>query len=118
LLGDYSILMLVDLQLDHYHHNISGSTVLVRTLAASDQRFRNLITTLDRTPLESARRKGLYLHRTTQHRNTKTNIHASSGIRTHNPSKQAANTAWPPGPAAIEHFIDSICIYAVSKLLS
>jgi hypothetical protein len=71
---------------------ISGSTVLVRTLAASHQRFRNLIKTFGKTPLDewSARRKGLYLHRTTQHRNTKTNIHASSGIRTHGPSNQAA----------------------------
>jgi hypothetical protein len=67
---------------------ISGSTVLVRTLAASHRRFRNLFWTLGRTPLDewSARHKGLYLHRTTQH----TNIHASSGIRTHDPSNQAA----------------------------
>jgi hypothetical protein len=69
---------------------ISGSTVLVRILAASHRRFRNLI----RTPLDkwSVRRKGLFLHRTTQNRNTKTNTHASSGIRTHGPSKQAAKT--------------------------
>jgi hypothetical protein len=53
---------------------ISGSTFLVRTLAASHGRFRNFIKTLGRTPLDewSARHKGLYLHRTTQHRNTKT----------------------------------------------
>jgi hypothetical protein len=72
---------------------ISGSTVLVRILAALHRRFRNL-KTLGRAPLDewSARRKGLYLHRTTQHRNTKTNIHASSGIRTHDPSNQVAKT--------------------------
>jgi hypothetical protein len=63
---------------------ISGATVLVRTLAASHRRFRNL------TPLDelSARRKGLYLYRTIQYRNTKTNMHASSGIRTHDPRNQ------------------------------
>jgi hypothetical protein len=57
-------------------------------------RFRNPIETRGRTPLEewSARRKCLYLHRTTEHRNTKTNIHASIGIRTHDPSNQAAKT--------------------------
>jgi hypothetical protein len=51
-----------------------------------------IIKTHGKTPLDewSARRKGLYLHRKTQHRNTKTNIHASSGIRTHGPSNQPA----------------------------
>jgi hypothetical protein len=73
---------------------ISGSVVLVRTLAASLRRFRNLMKTLGRTPLEerSARLKGLYLHRETQHRNTKANIYTSSGIRTHDPSNQTAKT--------------------------
>jgi hypothetical protein len=33
--------------------------------------------------------QGLYLHRTTQHRKTRTHIHASSGIRTHHPSFRA-----------------------------
>jgi hypothetical protein len=36
--------------------------------------------------------QGLYLHRTTQHRKTRTNIHALSGIRTHDPSTQPAKT--------------------------
>jgi hypothetical protein len=73
---------------------ISGSTVLVRTLAASHRRFRNPIKTLGRTPLDewSACRKGLYLHRTTLNRNTKKNNHARSGIRTHDPRNQAAKT--------------------------
>jgi hypothetical protein len=55
---------------------VSGSTALVRTLVAAHLRFRCLIKTPGRSPLYewSARRKGLYLHRTTQHRNTKTNI--------------------------------------------
>jgi hypothetical protein len=69
-------------------------SVLIRTFAASHRRFRNLIKTHGRTPLNewSAGRKGLYLHTTTQHRNTRTNIHTSIGIRTHNPSNQAAST--------------------------
>jgi hypothetical protein len=36
--------------------------------------------------------QGLYLHRTTQHRKTRTNIHALSGIRTHDPSNQPVET--------------------------
>jgi hypothetical protein len=36
--------------------------------------------------------QGLYLHRTTQHRMTRTNIHALSGIRTHDPRNQPAKT--------------------------
>jgi hypothetical protein len=34
--------------------------------------------------------QGLYLHRTTHHRKTRTNIHALSGIRTHDPRNQPA----------------------------
>jgi hypothetical protein len=36
--------------------------------------------------------QGLYLHRTAQHRKTRKNIHALNGIRTHDPSIQAAKT--------------------------
>jgi hypothetical protein len=36
--------------------------------------------------------QGLYLYRTAQHRKTRTNIHALSGIRTHDPSNQPAKT--------------------------
>jgi hypothetical protein len=55
---------------------------------------RRFIKTLGRTSLDewSAHRKGLYLHRTTKLRNTETNIHASSEIRTHDPNNQAAET--------------------------
>jgi hypothetical protein len=51
--------------------------------------FRHMVGLLGRviSPLQS-----LYLHRTTQHRNTRTNIHALSGIRTHDPSNQPAKT--------------------------
>jgi hypothetical protein len=56
--------------------------------------FLNSIETRGRTSLDerSAQCKGLYLHRITQHINTKTNMHASSGIRTNDPSNQTANT--------------------------
>jgi hypothetical protein len=36
--------------------------------------------------------QGLYLHRTTQHRKTRTYIHVLSEIRTHDPSNQPAKT--------------------------
>jgi hypothetical protein len=36
--------------------------------------------------------QGFYLHGTTQHRKTRTNIHALSGIRTHEPSNQPPKT--------------------------
>jgi hypothetical protein len=36
--------------------------------------------------------QGLYLHRKTQHRKTRTNIHALSGTRTHDPRNQPAKT--------------------------
>jgi hypothetical protein len=35
--------------------------------------------------------KGLYLHRTAQHRKTKTNIHAVSRIRTRDPSAEVVH---------------------------
>jgi hypothetical protein len=48
--------------------------------------------------------QGLYLHRTTQHRKTRTNIHVLGGIRTHYPSNQGPRptpqTARPLWPAA------------------
>jgi hypothetical protein len=36
--------------------------------------------------------QGLYLHRTTQHKKTRTDIFALSGTRTHDPSNQPAKT--------------------------
>jgi len=49
--------------------------------------FGQLVGLLERgiSPTQS-----LYLHRTTQHRKTRTHIHASSGSRTHDPSIRAA----------------------------
>lgn len=54
----------------------------------------NIVNTKGRTPLDegSALRNGLCRHKTTQHVNTKKNMHASSGIQTHDPSKQVAKT--------------------------
>jgi hypothetical protein len=70
-----------------------GSTVIIRTRASSHMRFLELfkhtVGLLGRVISPS---QGLYLHRTTQHRNTRTNIHALSGIRTHDPSNQPAKT--------------------------
>jgi hypothetical protein len=65
-----------------------------RTMAASRiggflNYFRHMVGLLGRVISPS---HGLYLHRTTQHRKTRTNIHASSGIRTHDLSNQLAKT--------------------------
>jgi hypothetical protein len=49
--------------------------------------FRHLVELLGRG---SVQRQGLYLHRTTQHRETQTHIHALSTIRTCNPNVRAA----------------------------
>jgi hypothetical protein len=51
--------------------------------------FRHMVGLLGRVISPS---QDLYLHRTTQHRKTRTNIHAFSGIRTHDPSNQPAKT--------------------------
>jgi hypothetical protein len=70
----------------------SGSTVLVRTLAALHWRFRNLSKTLGRLLWSSDQPVAKASTYTRQHNtNTKTNIHATSGIRTHDPRNQAAD---------------------------
>jgi hypothetical protein len=51
--------------------------------------FRHMVGLLGRVISPS---QGLYLHRTTQYRKTRTNIHALSGIQTHDPSNQPAKT--------------------------
>jgi hypothetical protein len=51
--------------------------------------FRHTVGLLTRVISPS---QGLYLHRTTQHRETQANIHALNGIRTHDPSNQPAMT--------------------------
>jgi hypothetical protein len=45
--------------------------------------------------------QGLYLHRTAQHRQTRTNIHALSGIRTHNPSVREIKAHAPDRAATV-----------------
>jgi hypothetical protein len=54
--------------------------------------FRHLVGLLGEW---SAHRKSLCLYRSTQHRKTRTNIHALSGIRTWDLSVQAINALWP-----------------------
>jgi hypothetical protein len=49
--------------------------------------FRHMVGLLGRVISPS---HGLYIHMTTQHRKTRTNIHALSGIQTHDPSNQPA----------------------------
>jgi hypothetical protein len=51
--------------------------------------FRHIVGLLGRVISPS---QGLYLHRTTRHRKTRTNIHALSGIRAHDPSNQTVKT--------------------------
>jgi hypothetical protein len=60
-----------------------GSTVLwdPGRLRRFLELFRHMVGLLGRVISSS---QGLYLHRTTQHKKTLTNIHALSGIRTHN----------------------------------
>jgi hypothetical protein len=81
----------------HYSPNIiffSGSTDLHWTFTASHvggflELFRHMVGLLGRVISPS---QGLYLHRTTQHKKTRTNIHALSGIRTHDSSNQPTKT--------------------------
>jgi hypothetical protein len=64
--------------------------------------------------------QGLYLHRKTQHRKTWTNIHALSGIRTHNPSNQPANTHASDRTATVTgilHIYLSLFVYRFINLL-
>jgi hypothetical protein len=51
--------------------------------------FRHMLGLLGRVISPS---QGLHLHRTTQHRKTRINIHALSGIRTYDLSNQPAKT--------------------------
>jgi hypothetical protein len=71
-----------------------GSTVLEglrppHTYRRFLELFRHMVGLFGRVISSS---QGLYLHRTTQHRKTRTNIHVLSGIRTHDPSNQPAKT--------------------------
>jgi hypothetical protein len=70
--------------------------------------FRHMVGLLGRVISPS---QGLYLHRTTQHRKTRTNIHALSGIRTHDPSNQPAKTHASDCTATVTGFIFFFTIY-------
>jgi hypothetical protein len=65
--------------------------------------FRHMVGLLGRVISPS---QSLYLHRTTQHRETRTNIHALSGIRTHDPSNQPAKTHAPDRMATVTGSLD------------
>jgi hypothetical protein len=72
----------------------SGSTFLgepraPRVVDVSKRCFRHLAGLFGR---EVSQSHDLYLHITAQHTKTRTNIHALSGIRTHDPSLQAAKS--------------------------
>jgi hypothetical protein len=60
--------------------------------------FRHLVGLLGRVINQS---QGLYLHRTTQHRKTRTNIHAPSGIRTHDSCVPAIKAHAPDCKATV-----------------
>jgi hypothetical protein len=60
--------------------------------------FRHLVGLLARVISPS---QGLYLHRTAQHRKTRTNTHTLSGIRTNNPSDQTIKVHAPDRAATV-----------------
>jgi hypothetical protein len=68
--------------------------------------------------------QGLYQRRTTQHRKMRTNIHALSGIRTHDPSNQPAKTLTSDRTATVTGicyncvFLKLICNYNIKCLIS
>jgi hypothetical protein len=64
--------------------------------------FRHMVGLLGRVISPS---QGLYLHRTTQHRKTRTNNHAFNGIRTHDPSNQPAKTYVSDRTATVTGFL-------------
>jgi hypothetical protein len=55
--------------------------------------FEIVFSAVGRTPwANDGPSQGLYLHRTAQHKKTRINIHALSGIRTHHPSIRPVKT--------------------------
>jgi hypothetical protein len=96
-----------------------GSTVLIRTRASLHMRFlelfRHMVGLLGRVISPS---QGLYLHRITQHRKTRANIHALSGIRTHDPSNQPAKTHASDRTATVTLCVLCIGNYSPGKFLA
>jgi hypothetical protein len=78
----------------HHHHHHQWFYSPCKKFGHLTPKVQNLIKTLVMTPLDewAALLKNLYLHRIRQHRNPRTSTHFSSGIRTYNPSNQAAKT--------------------------
>jgi hypothetical protein len=61
--------------------------------------------------------QGLYLHRITQHRKTRTNIHDLSGIRTHDPRNQPAKTHASDRTATVTDIYYYYCYYYPTVVL-
>jgi hypothetical protein len=59
--------------------------------------------------------QGLYLHRTTQHRKMRTNIHVLSGIQTHDPSVRAIKADTPDHAATVTSIACSCSFKLVTK---
>jgi hypothetical protein len=77
--------------------------------------FRYMVGLLGRVIIPS---QGLYLHRATQHRKTLTNIHALSGIRTHDPSNQPAKTHGSGRTATVTSTSSSVALQSDRALAS
>jgi hypothetical protein len=75
--------------------------------------FRHMVGLLGRVISPS---QGLCIHRTTQHRNTRINIHALSGIQTHDPSNQPAKTHASDRTATVTGILAVQPFKMVSKL--
>jgi hypothetical protein len=65
--------------------------------------FRHMVGLLGRVISPS---QDLYLHRTTKHRKTRTNIHALRGVRTHDPSNEPAKTHASDRTATVTGYIE------------
>jgi hypothetical protein len=83
-----------------------GSTVLEGPWPPHIRRllklFRHLVGLLGRGISQS---QGLYQHRTTQHKNTKTDIHALSGIQSRDPSVRAIKVEAPDYAVTVTNII-------------
>jgi hypothetical protein len=76
--------------------------------------FRHMVGLLGRVISPS---QGLYLHRTTQHRKTRTNILPLSGIRTHDPNNQPVKTHASDRTATVTgNLIITKCLYLTDSI--
>jgi hypothetical protein len=99
----------------HYHHQLYGLGFVTCSfselgLLITDESFQHLVGFPGRgfSPTQ-----GLYLHRTAQHRKTRTNIHAFSGIRTNDqcPSGQEPRLAPRPGKWQFKEILNISSLY-------